>query len=289
MAIEWNFLNPYMRPLSENLMAGVNQGLGWRQHQQDLGERKRQFDAGSAYRQALLQNMQQQVAQRRAAQQAYNWASGGSGQMFQQPYTKEKANELLFNPFVTNYLGLPTAQTQKQEAMVNIPGYGQLPAQYGYHYLKDQPKPDENWGPIQYDKYGHAYVVNKSTGETKSLWGAPGQGGSGSGEKEYTIQQMIDDNENHYAKELIQRTKAMVDEFGLVIPEYRDQFVAIQQELLKKKQDDFYKIQQGQRPSWLTGSDNPEQIQQRYNQLRQQGLTPAQIAEQMRKEGIPIE
>jgi ssDNA-specific exonuclease RecJ len=100
---------------------------------------------------------------------------------------------------------------------------------------------------------------------------------------------MIDDNENHYAKELAQRTRSMLDQFGYVMPEYRQQFNAIQGEIIQKKQQDFYRINQNQRPSWLTGAGNPEQIQAIYNQLRNLGFNPAQIAEQLRQQGIQIE
>jgi hypothetical protein len=245
--------------------------------------------------------MVQQNAQRTSAQNAYNWAQGGSGQMFAKPYTQESANQMLLNPFITNYLGIPGQQPSKPQYDLIRTGpttkkyvkkgtQGDIP----FYEKPDKPEdPDDNWGPIQYDKrLGFAYQVNKSTGAVKHLSGAGKDGkgsGKGGGKGDYTIQQMVDDNENHYAKELAQRTRSMLDQFGYVMPEYRQQFNAIQGEIIQKKQQDFYRINQNQRPSWLTGAGNPEQIQAIYNQLRNLGFNPAQIAEQLRQQGIQIE
>ena len=103
------------------------------------------------------------------------------------------------------------------------------------------------------------------------------------------MNQRITRNESHYANEFTQRTRGMVDEWGQVAEKFEGQYNTILQEILAKKQQDFYRIQQGQPPSWLSGAGDQEQIQARYNQLRDQGLTPAQIADQLRKEGIQIE
>ena len=107
MPIQWNFLNPDMRPLSENFIQGANQGLQQRRFAQDLAEQKRQFDAREPYRQAIVTQLQNQIARQKEAERYYNWAMGGQGEMLQRPYSQEEANRVLLNPFITNYLGIP--------------------------------------------------------------------------------------------------------------------------------------------------------------------------------------
>jgi len=54
--------------------------------------------------------------------------------------------------------------------IAGLGGFGRIP----------QGEQPEKWGPIQYDKYGQAYSIEETTGEPKSLWGAP-TSGSGTG------------------------------------------------------------------------------------------------------------
>lgn len=64
-----------------------------------------------------------------------------------------------------------------------------LPSTAGFERYPQAPmgaarKMPEQWGPISYDKYGHAYAINETTGEPKSLWGKPSEGGAGGADAE---------------------------------------------------------------------------------------------------------
>jgi hypothetical protein len=304
MPIEWNFLNPYMSPLSESFQRGATHGLQFKRHRENLGERQRQFDAREPYREALVQRLMQQNAQGIAARNAYNWANVGTGVMFGEPETKEGVSGKALNPYgnisreqiISGYLNLPQAQKIQYDLIDTTVG-----GQPGQRYVKQgtegffpSHQNADNWGPIQYDKrLGFAYQVNKSTGAVKHLSGAGKDGkgsGKGGGKGDYTIQQMVDDNLAHYKNEFRQRTANMTDPVtGIPYPEFRGQYQQVQQEIFQRFQEDNYRINQSQRPSWLTGAGDPEQIQAIYNQLRNLGFNPAQIAEQLRQQGIQIE
>jgi len=294
MPVYWNFLNPYMRPLSESFKQGAAHGLQFKQHREDLGERRRQFDAREPYRNALVQQMMQQNAQRTAAQDAYNWAMGGSGQMFTKPYTRESANQMLLNPFITGYLGITGQQPSKPQWDLIRTGpktkkYVEkgTPGDIPYYEKPDEPD-KKTWDLIRTGRKTKRYYEKGTPGDIPFYDEDIEGEGPGGVKGKYTIQQMVDDNLAHYKAEFSQRTANMTDPVsGIPYKEYKDQYAQIQQEIFKRFQEDNYRINQGQRPSWLTGVGDEDQKQKRYFQLMDQyGGDRGKVEQIMRAEGF---
>ena len=83
------------------------------------------------------------------------------------------------------FSGLQYAGEQRPRLEGFFQDYGEdiedydIPGTLGQFQKPGPAEPQKRWGPIQYDKYGHAYTVEETTQEPKSLWGAPSEGADG--------------------------------------------------------------------------------------------------------------
>ena len=108
--IQWNFLTPYLTPLSRPMEGGVRGALQLSRFNRSFDESNRRYNEGAGRRNAELEKMMMNNARMKETQKTYNWANSGTEGS---PLPQASDPDRLFKERVINHwLNVPQAQRE---------------------------------------------------------------------------------------------------------------------------------------------------------------------------------